>query len=80
MRDPSAYLFVNEGNKTGNLIFGLCFPMVPIAADEPHLERGESGNGGAQEGYREGEGAAGWAPARYSWTGKLGRQAGCFAT
>lgn len=46
VRDPFVYLFVNEGNKTGNLILGLCFPIVPIAADGPHLEMGESGGGG----------------------------------
>ena len=54
--------------------------MAPIAVDGPHLEMGESGGGGGQASYREGADAASWAPARYSWIGKLGRQAGCFAT
>ena len=38
VRDPSVYLFVNEGDETGNLIFGLCFPMAPIATERMPLE------------------------------------------
>lgn len=38
VRDPSVYLFVNEGNETGNLIFGLCFPIAPIATERMPLE------------------------------------------
>ena len=45
LRDPFVYLSINEGNETGNLILGLCFPMVPIAADRAHLETGENGDG-----------------------------------
>ena len=56
VRDPSVYLFVNEGNETGNLIFGLCFPMASLDVDGPHLETGESENGGGQAGHREGQG------------------------
>ena len=58
LRDPSAYLFVNEGNETGNLIFGLCFPMASLDVEEPHLE---TGDGGGQAGHREG------ASLRASW-------------
>ena len=79
VRDPSAYLFVNEGNETGNLIFGLCFPMASLDMDGPHLETGESENGEGQAGHREGQGC-GELGARYSWIGKLGQQAGHFAT
>ena len=56
VRDPSVYLFVNEGNETGNLVFGLCFPMASLDVDGPHLETGESENGGEQAGHREGQG------------------------
>ena len=56
MRDPFVYLFINEENETGNLIFGLCFPMASLDVDEPHLETGESENGGGQAGHREGQG------------------------
>ena len=56
MRDPSVYLFVNEGNGTGNLVFGLCFPMASLDVDGPHLEIGESENGGGQAGHRERQG------------------------
>ena len=38
LRDPSAYLFVNEGNETGQFIFILCFPMAPIATERAPLE------------------------------------------
>ena len=38
VRDPSVYLFVNEENETGNLILGLCFPIVPIATERMPLE------------------------------------------
>ena len=58
LRDPSAYLFVNEGNKTGNLIFGLCFPMAPIAAERSHLE---TEAGGQPPDLVKGQGAASWA-------------------
>ena len=40
---PFCYLFVNEGNETGNLIFILCFPMAPLDVDGPHLETGDGG-------------------------------------
>ena len=43
VRDPFIYLFINEGNETGNLIFGLCFPMAPLDVDGPHLEMGAGG-------------------------------------
>ena len=56
MRDPSVYLFVNEGDETGNLVFGLCFPMASLDEDGPHLETGKSENGGGQAGHREGQG------------------------
>lgn len=73
MRDPFVYLFVNEGNETGNLIFGLCFPMAPIAVDGPLLELGEGGDDEGQASYRKDAGLrASWVPARYSWVGKLG--------
>ena len=62
VRDPSVYLFVNEGDGTGNLIFGLCFPMASLDVDGPHLETGESENGGEQAGHRRGKGATSWAP------------------
>ena len=63
---PFRYLFVNEGDETGNLIFGLCFPMASLDVDGPHLETGESENGGGQAWYREDAGLrASWAPARY---------------
>ena len=38
VRDPSVYLFINEGDETGNLILGLCFPIGPIATERMHLE------------------------------------------
>ena len=76
MRDPSVYLFVNEGDETGNLIFGLCFPMASLDVDGPHLETGESENGGEQAGHREGMRATSWAPhaivGQDSWVGWLG--------
>lgn len=73
VRDPFVYLFVNEGNKTGNLIFGLCFPMASLDVERAHLEMEESGGDGGQAWYLEGAGLrASWAPARYSWVGKLG--------
>ena len=53
VRDPSVYLFVNEGNETGNLIFGLCFPIASLDVDEPHLETEGSGNDEGQAGHRE---------------------------
>ena len=73
MRDPFVYLFVNEGNETGNLIFGLCFPMAPIAVDGPLLELGEGGDDEGQASYRKDAGLrASWVPARYSWVGRQG--------
>lgn len=72
VRDPFVYLFVNEGNETGNLIFGLCFPMAPLDVDEPHLEMRESGG---QAGYRGWGLRASWAPATAgpaSWGNKQG--------
>ena len=56
MRDPSVYLFINEGDGTGQFISGLCFPMASLDVDGPHLETGESENGGGQAGHREGQG------------------------
>ena len=53
MRDPFVYLFINEGNETGNLIFGLCFPMASLAVDGQHLEMGEGGDDGGQARYRK---------------------------
>ena len=38
VRDPFVYLFINEGDETGESIFGLCFPMAPIAAERMSLE------------------------------------------
>lgn len=38
VRDPSVYLFVNEGNETGNLIFGLCFTMASLDVEKSPLE------------------------------------------
>lgn len=73
VRDPSVYLFVNEGDETGDLIFGLCFPMAPLDVDGPHLEMRESGG---QAGHR-GVGPAGELGTR---TLQLGRQAGYHAT
>ena len=65
VRDPSVYLFISEDDETGDLILGLCFPIVPIAADGPHLETRGSGDG---SGHREGMGRqASWVPA--SWAG-----------
>ena len=40
LRDPFVYLFVNEGNETGNLILGLCFPMGPADTGQPPREQG----------------------------------------
>ena len=67
---PFRYLFVNEGNETGNLIFGLCFPMASLDMDGPHLETGESENGEGQAGHREGQGC-GELGARTLWLGRL---------
>ena len=53
LRDPFVYLFVNEGNETGNLIFGLCFPMASLDVEEPLLELGEGGDDGGQARYRK---------------------------
>lgn len=77
VRDPSVYLFVNEGNETGNLISGLCFPMAPLDADGPLLELGESGDGEGQAWYLEARacGRAGRPHATAgptSWVNKLG--------
>lgn len=75
VRGPSVYLFVNEVDETGNLILGLCFPMAPPAAERPHLELGESGDGEGQAWHREDADAASWAPATAgptSWASKLG--------
>ena len=58
VRDPSAYLFSDEGDETGNLIFGLCFPMAPIAAERSHLE---TEAGGQPPDLVKGQGAASWA-------------------
>lgn len=38
MRGPSVYLFINEDDETEDLIFGLCFPIVPIATERMPLE------------------------------------------
>ena len=56
MRDPFVYLFVNEGDETGQFIFILCFPMASPAVDGAHLETRESGDGEGQAWYREGQG------------------------
>lgn len=37
VRDPFVYLFINEGNETGNLIFDLCFPMAPLDVEKSPL-------------------------------------------
>ena len=37
VRGPFVYLFVNEGNETGNLILGLCFPMASPATERMPL-------------------------------------------
>ena len=77
VRDPSVYLFINEGNETGNLIFGLCFPMASLDVDEPHLETGESENGGEQAGHREGQGCGELGAAiagQASWAGRPKQQ------
>ena len=76
VRDPSVYLFVNEGDETGNLVFGLCFPMASLDVDGPHLETGESENGGGQAGHREGQGCGELGAACYRWIGQLDRLAG----
>lgn len=73
VRDPSVYLFVNEENETGNLILGLCFPMAPPAAERPHLETGESGDGEGQAWHREDADAASWAPATAGSAGWIPR-------
>ena len=75
MRDPSVYLFVNEGDETGNLIFGLCFPMASLDVDGPRLETGESENGGGQAGHR-GARVRRAGAAYYRWIGQLDRLAG----
>ena len=75
VRDPSVYLFVNEGDGTGNLILGLCFPMASLDVDGPHLETGESENGGGQVGHREGQGCGELGAACYRWIGQLDRLA-----
>ena len=62
VRDPSVRLSINEGNETGPFFSGLCFPIASLDADDPHLEMGESGEGGGQAGH-------GPAGLRASWAG-----------
>lgn len=72
VRDPSVYLFVNEGDETGNLIFGLCFPMASLDVDGTPLGPGESENGGGRAGHGP-AGELGAATTRSaSWASKLG--------
>ena len=61
-------LFINEDDEIGDLILGLCFPIVPIAAERPRLKTGENENGRGQAGHREGTGLR-RAGRRYSWAG-----------
>ena len=72
MRDPFVYLFVNEGNETGNLIFGLCFPMASLAVDGQHLEMGEGGDDGGQARYRKAR-ACGRAGCPHATAGSAGK-------
>lgn len=77
VRGPFVYLFVNEGDETRQFIFGLCFPIVPIAAEKMPLwpESGE-----LPSDWMKGYGLAGELGACYSWAGQLGQQAGYPAT
>lgn len=59
VRGPSVYLFVNEDDETGDLIFGLCFPIVPIATERMLLEPEKS----AAPNLVKDKGAASWVPA-----------------
>lgn len=69
VRDPSVYLFVNEENETGNLILGLCFPIVPIATERMPLE---PRSGELPSDLVKSKGAASWAPLQL---GRLARPA-----
>ena len=52
--------------------------MAPLDVDGPHLEAGESENGGGQAGHRGGHEPAGeLGAACYRWIGQLDRLAGC---
>ena len=47
--------------------------MASLDVDGPHLETGESENGGGQADHREGQGCGELGAACYRWIGQLGR-------